>query len=92
MGERSMSEIDFVFVYGDDWEGLYANGRLVLEGHSIYFADVISYLLDDKVGPYQIRSYDSRPADWEWLEERGSLPKLLSKVKYDPEWSISSDE
>lgn len=86
-----MSEIDFVFVYSDDWEGLYANGHLVLEGHSIYFADVIAYLRDN-VGPCQIRSYDSRPADWEWLEERGRLPKLPSKVKYDPEWSMPSDE
>lgn len=61
-----------VFAYADDWEGLYVDGILRCEGHSIQ----IEYALK-AVGVVM----ESIRPDQEWLEENGSLPVNLSDVK-----------
>jgi len=59
-------------VDGDDWQGLYVNGELVTQGHSIRAQDVCEVLGAD---------YAFVSADYEWLDERGALPELLKDVK-----------
>ena len=60
------------YVQGDDWEGVYIDGKLEIEGHSIDFREVL-----DKMG-VQVESIS---ADCNWLHERGRLPDNLSEVK-----------
>ena len=56
----------------DDWEGLYINGKLVLEGHQIRKDEMFVILGID---------YAEVEADVSWLASRGSLPKKLSDVE-----------
>lgn len=61
-----------VFVDGDDWQGLYINGRLIEEGHHIHLDDLLKHLgIDGEV----ICPDDA------WLTERGGLPMDLAEVR-----------
>jgi hypothetical protein len=68
-----MKKKEVVIVGGDDWEGIYIDGKLVREGHSIDSDDVLEALGID---------YVSRGVNQEWLEEMGSLPDNLSDVQF----------
>ena len=59
-------------VRADDWEGVYFDGELVHQHHSIDVEDILQ-LLDIKV--------DRVHPDQNWLDRRGSLPKRLRDVK-----------
>lgn len=81
MGHYDAVEIDelgynifvpYTFVQSDDWEGLYYQGNLIAEGHSLNARDVLD-ALDFR--------YNTKEANPNWLEERGDLPKLLKDVK-----------
>ena len=63
-------------VYGDDWKGLYVNGKLAYEGHSITPKEIL-----DAIG---IES-EWVAVDPDWLESRGSLPENLSEVVLEKE-------
>jgi len=68
-----MKKKNIVFVTSNcDWEGLYINGKLVMENHMLDLRDVLKRL-DIKC--------DFIEADDEWLFEHGVLPKNLSDVK-----------
>lgn len=70
-----MKPLDFVLVRADDWTGLYKNGVLIYEDHSI---DLETY--SEIVGiPCPVKW-----ADDDWLIEAGHLPELLSDVKLSP--------
>jgi hypothetical protein len=60
------------FVDGDDWEGLYIDDKLVIEGHVVRIDDMLRLLGIDGEKIY---------ADDEWLQEQGTLPVNLSEVK-----------
>jgi hypothetical protein len=58
-------------VYGNDWIGLYRDGILLDEGHSL--------------SPYHILTalgleMEEKTANEDWLEEEGSLPGCLEDV------------
>lgn len=86
----NVQEIKLVEVYADDWAGMYANGKLINEGHSLRLCDMIEWLSDK--GPVHIVSYDCRPAHENWLNRIGRLPVKLADVSYDEDWSIPSDD
>lgn len=56
-----------------DWEGLYRDGHLLDEGHSLRL-DKILELLGFEV--------EEKEAAQDWLENEGSLPQDLEKVKF----------
>ena len=59
-------------VYGDDWEGLYIDGILHIQAHTItvhHLASALHVKLTTKA------------ADQEWLEWLGRFPIELSEVK-----------
>lgn len=64
-------------VLGDDWEGIYTNGKLALEGHSIGTLELLEWL---KETGQKITSVAQVEADTEWLNENGSLPRLIEDV------------
>ncbi len=65
---------EITYVQGDDWEGVYVDGKLELEGHSLDFRDVLD-ILGCKVSTI--------PADCNWLHKVGRLPSDLKEVKID---------
>lgn len=67
-----MKKNKITFVDSDDWEGLYINGELVLENHSLRIYDVLKAL--------GIK-YEVINADDDWLASCGNLPENLTDVK-----------
>jgi hypothetical protein len=55
-----------------DWEGLYIDGKLVTEGHTIHANDLFRLM---GINGQEIHADDA------WLGERGGLPKNLDEVK-----------
>jgi hypothetical protein len=60
------------FVDGCDWEGIYVDGKLVFENHSITAHEALEH-----AGV----KYKFVEADGDWLAERGHLPEKLKDVK-----------
>lgn len=60
------------FVSGGDWQGLYVDGKIVLQNHSLYPIEVLEALKID---------FDYIETDDEWLYKIGRFPDELSKVK-----------
>lgn len=56
---------------GDDWEGLYIDGVLVFENHTVGAQDVLRALGIE---------CDWVECDREWIDNRGSLPDDLNEV------------
>jgi len=67
-----MKKDKLIFVGSDDWEGLYINGKLIMEDHHL---DVFKILkaIDIK--------YQYIEADDDWICERGTLPENIKEVK-----------
>jgi hypothetical protein len=68
----------FTLISIDDWTGVYVNGQLVAEGHSI--EDEQAFRLAQQYGP--VTSVESHYVnDDEWIDNLpGSLPKDLTEV------------
>jgi hypothetical protein len=64
-------------VLGDDWVGLYCDGELEMENHSLDVYHVLKLLADKGL----LEGFKGHVSDEEWLEERGCLPESLSEVK-----------
>ena len=62
----------YVVAYGDGWEGLYVDGKLACETHSIKASEMLD-IMGIKVNYIEV--------DQDWLDENGSLPSTLAKVK-----------
>ena len=60
-----------VLVRGEDWVGLYKEGNLLTENHSLSIDEVLTALGIE---------HDVLWADDEWLNERGWLPNKLTNV------------
>lgn len=76
-----MTEYDekqIVIVFGDDWTGIYLNGKLLKEGSSFHNADILK--LAEKYQPFK---GDFFYCDPEWLENEGQFPVCLSDVIKD---------
>ena len=69
-----MSQV--VLVFGDDWQGLYVDGFLSVEGHAVATPDALPHLVGKTVD-----SYEEVEANQTWLERRSCLPLRLRDVK-----------
>jgi hypothetical protein len=66
-----------VFVTGGmDWQGLYINGVLEFQDHSIPMSDVLALLVGKHVASFKEVEYDL-----DWMETESYLPSNLSEVK-----------
>lgn len=65
-------------VYGDDWQGLYFDGNLVMENHILRLEQALQLLSNYHIDSL---SFFKTTADEKWLEHRGSLPAELKDVK-----------
>lgn len=74
-----MNEVNVVFVSNyDDWEGIYLNGKCIIQDHKISAKELMSCLLFHGV----IQNFSSKSVDWDWLDEHGWLPEKLEEVKF----------
>lgn len=69
------SQTSITHVLGDDWAGVYVNGELFCEGHSVSHWDWLALL--EKLG----FSAGQVEADTAWLEDNGRLPAKLTDVQ-----------
>lgn len=60
------------FVRASDWEGVYLDGKLLDQGHSVRSDELGKHL------GYKIKSVS---VDEQWLEDNSELPDGLSEVK-----------
>lgn len=68
------------YVNGDGWCGLYLNGELVNEGHSIP-PYVVGDVINNTSGGVQ--EFDTRHADLNWLDDVGNFPLHLTNVIFE---------
>ena len=66
-------------VNGDDWQGLYLNGVLHSEAHSLKFCD-LGYIIN-KIGP--ISKYVEYDVCSQWMYDMGFLPKFFVDIPKD---------
>ena len=68
---------DIFFAKGDDWRGIYLDGRLAFEGHSYPIKELVTIL-------NQISTVfaDEGEVDLDWLDNRGGLPENLDEVRF----------
>jgi len=64
---------------GHDWEGLYIDGQLADEGHSINLRDFVSHIQQRK---QPIETAVFRDVDDDWLELQGVFPRDIKEVKF----------
>lgn len=65
------------FIHGDDWEGIYIDGKLETEGHSHAPAEAVRLAILRNVAEVEVKE-----CDFNWLHDEGNLPVDLSDVKY----------
>jgi len=77
-----------ILVKSDDWEGLFINGKLVEEGHTLnegtsrikYFSSLAkkyNFSLEDMKEAWVTEGYE------EWLYDSGSFHENLSDINYE---------
>ncbi|MGX9944892.1 hypothetical protein ACTG4Q_20735 [Bradyrhizobium denitrificans] len=66
-----------IYAQGDDWVGVYVDGQLVTEGHSIRPLEMVEICIERK-----ITCAEGREVDVDWLHDRGDLPAKLEDVKW----------
>jgi hypothetical protein len=72
MKKQNKPGLEVTIVNGDDWVGLYVNGKIVVQGHSLTPHEIL--------GAVDIIPKEINP-DMEWLDNIGHLPENLSEVK-----------
>lgn len=75
-----MKTPSITFVEYDDWEGLYLDGKLVLEGHSLDTSHVL-----DALGIQHSSVWVSDAQ----IEESGCLPERLAEVEHAGEEDLN---
>jgi hypothetical protein len=75
--------MDITVVHGEDWCGLYINGTLEYEGHSLPWFEVIHAL--QRIAPDFFLNIIETPGDVssEYLETQGHLPQVLTAIPWE---------
>lgn len=63
------------YVTGDDWQGLYIDGELIEENHSIRITDLLEMLEDRR-----LLTFDYHEVDQRYLEDLGNLPDSFDDI------------
>lgn len=75
--------MELIIVDGDDWKGLYVNGKLYTDGHNIRPEYIINAINDNIDQLYEDNSkiiFKSHNCDYDWIEEAGNFPEKLEDV------------
>lgn len=63
------------YVVAEDWEGIYLDDKLQVEGHSIQTAEAMKLTIENEVTELSVYEIDQ-----EYMEELGSLPESFSQL------------
>lgn len=66
--------MNIALVNGEDWIGLYINGVLIVESHSLDVVGVLKIVCERQQTIVKIESYEAG----EWLLNEGNLPYKLT--------------
>ena len=66
---------EIVLIDNVEWQGLYINGRLVLEDHRLYASDVVQAIMDACSTIARVEK-----ADEDWLCAGNTLPERYTDV------------
>lgn len=64
-------------IRGDDWEGVYIDGELETEGHSLETPETVRLAIRRNVSEVMVKE-----CDISWLHDEGNLPNDIADVKY----------
>lgn len=65
----------FVYVTnGDDWEGVYKDGKILAQGHHVTADDILRALG---------HTVEYRDVDYDWLADEGYLPENIEDIKFE---------
>lgn len=78
--KKDLKVMEIIIVDADDWQGLYINGVLTCQGHSITAADVAEEIIERL--PRLNMTFDVKEVNSKWMENRSDLPTELEKVKF----------
>lgn len=71
-----------IIMRGDDWEGVYYNGKLLYQGHSIRWDDVLKQLGYNTVSNY-IEEEHWEQLGWAFPENIEDVQKIIEIKKYN---------
>ena len=78
--------IKIIYIFADDWCGIYVNNDLVIENHSIDFGYgmkfIAKYISDNGIEINQF-IFEKYEIDQEWLEDMSNLPNNFSDIPTD---------
>ena len=69
------------FVFGDDWDGMYVDGRLVMEGSRIDAFDAVRYIADRGVAVDDATLVSLTEVQRELIELTGVMPQTLDELE-----------
>lgn len=75
--------LELAIVDGDEWKGLYINGKLYVDGHNIRPEYIINAINDNIDQLHEDNSkiiFKSHNCNYDWLEEAGDFPEKLENV------------
>lgn len=71
--------MQLVQVDGANWQGIYLDGELKIEGRILYLRHVVEVLIE--LGQ-PVTSFEWKEVDEYWLKKRQGLPTRLEEVKF----------
>lgn len=66
-------------VFGDDWQGLYLNGILFTQGHSVHVNE-LGDIINKNGG---IHEYVANEVCFQWMGDMGHFPKFFIDIPKD---------
>jgi len=81
----------------DGWEGVYLNGELLIEGHSVYVDDLLKLLAEKLGGSYdEFDAFECEEEDSAFSQDADGRDLYNGAVIYDSgcpkEWPFEDDE
>lgn len=70
-------EMQVVYAQGDDWNGLFINGKLAMEDHQLKQKDIQAVLKENNALGVEM---EFKEVSMEWMWEVGSFPSDISEV------------
>ena len=78
--------IKIIYIFADDWCGIYANNDLVIENYSIDFGYgmefIAEYISDNSIEINQF-IFEKYEIDQKWLEDMSNFPNDFSDIPTD---------
>jgi len=79
---ENIDDKKLIIMRGDDWEGVYYNGKLLYQGHSIRWDEVLKKLGYNITSNY-IEDDDWESLDWSLSENIEDVEMIINSKKYN---------